>query len=142
MTSLQPLHKTIDWRVKPLGYATVLFIAYGIACEILLAPLKPSGSLLALKVLPLAFLLPGLFKGKFRSLQALCMLILIYAAEGFVRGMSDPSSVRLWGWVGAGLSTAIFLGTMWVARIVKQTKIREHALADKTPATASQGKTT
>ena len=128
--TIQPLHQTIDGRVKPLFFATVLFILYSVACEMVLAPLKPGGSLLALKVIPLMFLLPGLIQGRFRSLQALCMLILIYAAEGFVRGMSDPSSVRLWGWVGAGLSTAIFLGTMLVARAVKQSKMRPELTAE------------
>ena len=125
---MTPLHQTIDSRVRYLFYATIAFVAYAIVCELYLAPLKPGGSLLALKVLPLIFLLPGLFKGKFRSLQALCMLILIYTAEGFVRAMSDPPAVRIWGWVGALLSTAIFLGTMWIARSVKQAKKNELAV--------------
>lgn len=124
---MTPLHQTIDSRVRYLFYATFVFAIYALACELYLAPLKPGGSLLALKVIPLICLMPGLFKGKFRSLQALCMLILIYAAEGFVRAVSDPPEVRIWGWIGALLSTAIFLGTMFLARSVKQAKQNELA---------------
>ncbi len=120
--ALIPLHQRFDPTVRYLLVPTLALIMFGLVCEIWLAPLYPQsrGSFLVLKVVPLCLLLPGLWKGKFRSLQWLSLIILVYVAEGSVRGMSDTPSLRYLGWIGVGLSTLIFAMTMQIASWVKK----------------------
>lgn len=60
-----------------------------LAWELWLAPLRPGGSWLVLKVLPLLWIAPGLIRGRIYSYRASTMLILIYFTEGVVRAWSD-----------------------------------------------------
>lgn len=69
--------------------AFVALIALGLAWELWLAPLRPGGSALSLKVLPLAAALPSLLRGRVRTYQWWSMLVLAYLAEGLVRATSD-----------------------------------------------------
>ncbi len=61
-----------------------------VAWELWLAPLRPGGSWLVLKALPLLVPLRGLLHGRKRSFQASTLLVWAYAAEGAVRAASDP----------------------------------------------------
>lgn len=54
-----------------------------------LAPLKPGGSGMIFKVVPLLFPLFGILRGKIYTFQWSSMLILIYFAEGAVRAYTD-----------------------------------------------------
>ncbi len=63
----------------------VALIALGLAWEFWLAPLRPGGSALSLKVLPLVFALPSMVRGRVRTYQWWSMLVLAYLAEGLVR---------------------------------------------------------
>ncbi len=56
-----------------------------------MAPLRPGGSWLVLKVLPLLLPLRGVLKGSLYTMQWAAMLILLYFMEGVVRAYSDPS---------------------------------------------------
>ena len=67
----------------------VLLIFWLVAWEMVIAPLQPGGSLLALKVLPLLIPLRGVVKRDLYTLQWSSMVILIYFAEGAVRAWSD-----------------------------------------------------
>lgn len=60
-----------------------------LAWELWLAPLRPGGSLVALKALPLALPLAGILQGKRYTYQWSSMLILAYLAEGSTRAWSD-----------------------------------------------------
>jgi len=89
-------------------------ILLGLLWEIWLAPLRPSGSLLFLKVIPLVMLMPGLWQGKRRSVQALSLVIQIYLTEGLVRATSDPGFSAKLAWLETALSTMVFATTlMW-----------------------------
>jgi uncharacterized membrane protein len=83
-------------------------VLLGIAWELWLAPLRPNGSFLVLKVLPLVLLLPGLWRNRIRSKQILSMLILLYVTEGVVRGMSDGGWQARLAWIELALSGAVF----------------------------------
>jgi uncharacterized membrane protein len=61
----------------------------GLAWELWLAPLRPGGTLLALKVLPLCFPLTGLLKNRMYTYRWLSLLIWLYFTEGVVRAWSD-----------------------------------------------------
>jgi uncharacterized membrane protein len=64
-------------------------ILLGLAWELWLAPLRPGGTLLALKVLPLCFPLTGLLKNRMYTYRWLSLLIWLYFTEGVVRAWGD-----------------------------------------------------
>ena len=97
---------------KACFYGTVasllLLIALCIAWETVLAPLRPGGSWLVLKVLPLLIPLRGIFKRDVYTMQWSSMLILLYFAEGIVRATSDQGFSATLGWVEVGLVCVFF----------------------------------
>lgn len=95
------------WRLLTVA-AVAAIVVLSVAWEWQLAPLRPGGSLLVLKALPLAALLPGLARGRLRTFQICSMLILAYLAEGVVRGMSDSSPSSVLGWLETVLATTAF----------------------------------
>lgn len=66
-------------------------IALGLAWELLLAPLRPGGSWLALKVLPLCVPLAGLLKNRMYTYRWVSLLVWLYFTEGAVRAYSDAA---------------------------------------------------
>ena len=70
-------------------------IILGLLWELYIAPIRPGGSLLALKVMPLLLPLRGVLRGNLYTLQWAAMLILLYFMEGVVRAWSDPSSMSI-----------------------------------------------
>jgi uncharacterized membrane protein len=97
-------------RYAALGAFVVLatLTALCLAWEWRIAPLRPGGSALVLKALPLAAALPGVFRRRLYTFQWASMLVLLYFAEGIVRGMTDPSPGDTLGWIEVGLSLAFF----------------------------------
>jgi len=69
--------------------ALIALILLSLAWELWLAPLKPGGSWLVLKVLPLLAPLFGVLRGKRYTFQWSTLLIWLYAAEGATRFMTD-----------------------------------------------------
>ncbi len=65
--------------------SVLALIALGMAWELWLAPLRPGGSWLVLKVLPLMLPLTGLVHGKRYTYQWTSMLSLLYLMEALVR---------------------------------------------------------
>lgn len=66
-----------------------------LAWELFIAPVRPGGSYLALKVLPLLLPLRGVLRGDVYTLQWSSMLILLYFMEGVTRAWSDPNSTSV-----------------------------------------------
>jgi uncharacterized membrane protein len=83
-------------------------IALCIAWETILAPVRPGGSWLVLKVLPLLIPLRGIVKRDVYTMQWSSMLILLYLAEGVVRGMSDSGFSAILGWIEVALVAVFF----------------------------------
>jgi uncharacterized membrane protein len=83
-------------------------IVLTLAWERWLAPLRPGGSALVLKALPLVCALPGVWRRKLYTLQWASMLVLLYLAEGIVRGMTDRGLSARLGWTEVALS-ALFI---------------------------------
>ena len=73
--------------------ALVALILLCLAWELWLAPLRPGGSLLALKALPLALPLGGILGGRRYTYQWSSMLILAYFAEGVMRAWGEHRPV-------------------------------------------------
>jgi uncharacterized membrane protein len=91
-----------------LMFCVLAIILLGIAWELWLAPLRPGGSFLVLKVVPLILLAPGLWRGARRSKQILSMLILLYVTEGVVRAMTDKGLQAQLGAIELALASAAF----------------------------------
>ncbi len=89
--------------------------------ETWLAPLRPGGTLLFMKALPLAFAVRGVARGSLYTIQWASMLVLLYLMEGVVRVMSDPAgpSIAL-AWLEIALSSIFFLTAILYVRPAKR----------------------
>jgi uncharacterized membrane protein len=96
--------------------ALLALIALCLAWELWLAPLRPGGSLIALKALPLALPLAGIWSGKRYTYQWSSMLILAYFAEGATRAWSDAGLSRTLAFLEVALSLAFFAAAVAFAR--------------------------
>ena len=73
-----------------VAVASVLgLIVLGLAWELWLAPLRPGGSWLALKVLPLCIPVAGLLRRRMYTYRWVSLLVWPYFIEGVVRATSD-----------------------------------------------------
>lgn len=122
-------------KLKILANITVLcilaLIALCLAWELWLAPLRPGGSWLVLKVLPLLLPLRGILHGRRYTFQWASMLILGYFAEGIVRAMSDY-----------GPSTKLALVEVTLSLLFFSTAIAYAHLSRPSATTFESGKTT
>jgi uncharacterized membrane protein len=94
----------------------VALMALCLAWELWLAPLRPGGSYLALKALPLAFPLAGILEGRRRTYQWSSMLVLAYVAEGAVRAWSERGAAQVLAGVEIALGMAFFAAVVAYAR--------------------------
>ena len=86
------------YHLGALG-SLLLLIVWLVMWEMLVAPLQPGGSLVALKAVPLLIPLRGVLKRDVYTLQWSSMVILLYFTEGVVRAWSDTSAAsRLMAW--------------------------------------------
>ncbi len=92
--------------------------------ELWLAPLKPGGSWLALKALPLALAWPGLARGSTRARQRMTLLLLPYFGEGLVRGLTESGRHALCAWMAAVLAAIAFVALLVSFRIARKTRDR------------------
>lgn len=101
--------------------ATLLaLIALILAWELWLAPLRPGGSWLALRALPLVAALPGIVRRRRYTYQWASMLALAYVADGVVRAWSDGTETsRALAWAEIALALAFFLAAAFGARALR-----------------------
>ena len=85
--------KTTQLLHRSAVASLVLLILWLLAWEIWVAPLKPGGSLAALKVVPLLVPLRGVIKRDLYTLQWTSMFVLLYFTEGVVRAWSDRTEL-------------------------------------------------
>ena len=106
------------------GLACVCLFGLIILCvgwELWWAPLRPGGTLMALKAVPLLFAVSGVLRRRLYTLQWVSMLSLLYLMEGVVRVWSDvsPTSAALGG-LEALLSLGLYLGAILYVRPAKR----------------------
>jgi uncharacterized membrane protein len=109
-------------RLLQLG-AIISLVALIFLCllwESLLAPLKPGGSLLILKALPLLLPLFGILKGKRYTYQWASMFILLYFTEGAVRAWSDKGLSAKLALLEVVLSLIFFTCAIYYAKLTRQ----------------------
>lgn len=92
-------------------------IILGLAWEMWLAPIRPGGSLLALKVLPLCIPLAGVLKNRMYTYRWVSLLVWIYFTEGVVRAWSDRAPGNWLGMLEVLLCLALFAACALHVRI-------------------------
>ncbi len=94
-------------RLRAAALACVIaIIALGLAWELWLAP--TGARTWALKVLPLAFAVPGLLRFRMLTYRWLSLLLWLYAAEGLVRGVTERGIVAPLAWLQVLLCLLLF----------------------------------
>ena len=83
-------------------------ITLGLAWEMWLAPIRPGGSLLALKVLPLCIPLAGILKNRMYTYRWVSLLVWLYFTEGVVRAWSDRAPGNYLGLIEVLLCLTLF----------------------------------
>lgn len=97
----------------------IALIFLGLAWELVLAPVRPGGSWLVLKVLPLLLPLFGILHGRRYTYQWASMLILLYVVEGVVRALTDRGTASRLAMVELVLATVFFACTLGYARLAR-----------------------
>ena len=82
----------------------IALIVLGIAWEMWLAPLRPGGSWLVLKVVPLVVMLPALRRGRVDAMQVALFVVMLCLFEGSARLLE-----RMPGALLAAVETALAL---------------------------------
>jgi uncharacterized membrane protein len=98
----------------------VLLIVLCVLWELVLAPLRPGGSWIVLKALPLLAPLPGTLRRDVYTMQWASMMVLLYFTEGVVRAWSETGLSQ---WLAGGeilLSTIYFFCAIFFLRPYKQ----------------------
>ena len=84
-------------------------IVLGLLWELWLAPVRPGGSLLALKVLPLCIPLAGLLKNRLYTYRWVSLVVWLYFTEGVVRAWSDRAPSSYFAMVEIALCVLLFI---------------------------------
>jgi uncharacterized membrane protein len=101
---LKPVETTRLLALASLAALVVL----GLGWELTLAPVKPGGSWLALKVAPLCFAVAGLLKHRMYTYRWLSLVVWLYFIEGAVRAWSDRPPGRYLALLEIALCVALF----------------------------------
>ena len=118
---LAPTDMTKNTALHYTSIASLIaLIVLCLAWELWLAPLRPGGSSLVFKVLPLLLPLPGILRGKRYTYQWASMLILLYFTEGVVRAMSDKGLSAALAGVEIALTVVFFGSAIFYARLSRR----------------------
>ncbi|MFM2275145.1 MAG: hypothetical protein RL211_1017 [Pseudomonadota bacterium] len=118
-TEIDPSVRLTRW----LAVSSLLGLIFlGLAWELFLAPVRPGGSWLALKVLPLCIPLAGLLKNRMYTYRWLSLLVWLYVAEGAVRAYGDRSPGN---WLAMG--EVVLCAVLFVACVLHIRLRHKHA---------------
>ncbi len=101
-------HVTLSRRLTVASLFGLILL--GLAWELWLAPIRPGGSWLALKVLPLCLPLAGLLKNRMYTYRWLSLLVWLYVLEGLVRATSEPAPGAWLAVLEVLLGLTLFIG--------------------------------
>jgi len=100
-------------------------IILGLAWELVLAPIRPGGSLLALKVVPLCFPLAGLLKNRMYTYRWVSLMVWLYFTEGAVRAYSDKVPSNYYAMVEVLLCLSLFVACALHVRLRLNSVVKE-----------------
>ena len=99
--------------------ALLALIVLCLAWELWLAPLRPGGSLVAFKALPLLLPLKGILQGKRYTYQWSSMFMLAYFAEGVMRAWAERGMSQALAGAEVLLSLIFFTAAIAYARLAR-----------------------
>ncbi len=95
----------------------ISLIVLGILWEMWLAPIKPGGSWVVLKVLPLFIPLAGLIKNRLYTYRWVSLFVWLYFIEGVVRAWSDKAPSNYLAFIEVFLCLALFTAVAMHVRL-------------------------
>ena len=119
---------TVAWTRRLAVTCLLGLIVLGLAWELWLAPIKPGGSLLALKVLPLCIPLAGVLKNRMYTYRWVSLVVWLYFTEGVVRAWSDKAPSAWFALVEVVLCVGLFAACALHVRL-RQKNAKAAALA-------------
>lgn len=128
---MQPVQKSsssgvASTRLVAVGSLLGL-ILLGLAWELYLAPLRPGGSWLALKVLPMCIPLAGLLKNRMYTYRWVSLLVWLYFTEGVVRAYSDRLPGNLLAVIEVLLCLSLFAACVLHVRLRQRTQVARNS---------------
>ena len=84
-------------------------IVLGLLWETTLAPIRPGGSWLALKVLPICIPLAGILKNRMYTYRWVSLVVWLYFTEGVVRAYSDKAPSNYLAMLEVALCLVVFV---------------------------------
>ena len=119
-------------RIRWLAFgSTLALIVLGIGWELAWAPVRPGGSTLVLKVLPLCFTLAGLLMNRMYTYRWLSLLVWLYFTEGVVRAYSDKAPGNYLALAEVALCCVLFVACVLHVRL-RQRYAKDAALKETT----------
>jgi uncharacterized membrane protein len=118
LTSTDKTNRIQQLRIGA-SFSLIALIMLSLIWEGWLAPIKPEGSKLVLKAVPLLFPLFGILNGKRYTYQWACMFILIYFTEGVVRAWSDQGLSQTFALIEVLLTGLFFTCAIFYARLTR-----------------------
>jgi uncharacterized membrane protein len=106
-------------------------IVLGLAWELWLAPLRPGGSWLALKVLPLCLPIAGLLKNRMYTYRWVSLVVWLYFIEGVVRAWGDHAPGNYLALAEVALCLSLF------AACLLHIRVRQRSAAAAEPAASA-----
>ena len=124
---------TVINRTRWLAFSsTIALIALGIGWELVWAPVRPGGSTLVLKVLPLCFTLAGLWMKRMYTYRWMSLLVWLYFTEGVVRAYSDKAPGNYLALAEVALCIVVFTACVLHVRL-RQRYAKNAGLTEATP---------
>ena len=126
------MHQTTQINAtRWLAFGAVFgLIVLGVIWEMVLAPLRPGGSLLALKVLPLCWPLAGILKNRMYTYRYRSLLVWLYFTEGATRAWSDKPPGNTLAMIEVALCLVLFVACALHVRLRLKYAPRPAAVAE------------
>jgi uncharacterized membrane protein len=102
----------------------IALISLCLVWELWLAPLRPGGSWLVLKALPLLAALFGILRGRRYTYQWASLMIQLYLLEGLARATSDSGTMQRLAIIEFILALVFFIATLVFARQTAPSRLK------------------
>lgn len=110
-------NRHLQYFPRLAAFSLIALIALSLAWELWLAPLRPGGSWLALKALPLLLPLKGIVRGRRYTYKWTSLLVLVYLCEGAVRFASDSGPSKWYALAELTLALTLFVAVVVTVRL-------------------------